>query len=142
MRNRIQFGCVLNALDEIVGQLTRRATGAVSHADKIRHVRLKIANCLIERFRGLRRLWGKELERKRRRTSPHDFGDMHESALIFVPAATFGQAIRNATATAAATATTSGNSRPLTCLYRRTAPAANVSRNNALRLGSWDYFGE
>jgi hypothetical protein len=25
--------------------------------------------------------------------SPHDFGDMHESALIFVPAATFGQLI-------------------------------------------------
>src|SRR6476620_6893580 len=93
MRNRIQFGCVLDALDEIVGQLTRRATGAVSDADKIRHVRLKIANCLIERFRGLWRLWGKELERKRRRMSPHDFGDMHESALIFVPATTFGQII-------------------------------------------------
>jgi hypothetical protein len=26
--------------------------------------------------------------------SPHDFGDMHESALIFVPAATFGQLIQ------------------------------------------------
>jgi hypothetical protein len=25
--------------------------------------------------------------------SPHDFGDMHESALIFVPVATFGQLI-------------------------------------------------
>jgi hypothetical protein len=25
--------------------------------------------------------------------SLHDFGDMHESALIFVPAATFGQLI-------------------------------------------------
>src|SRR4249919_505949 len=93
MRDRIQFCRVLNAFDEIVGQLTRRATGAVSHADKIRHVRLKIANCLIERFRGLWRFWGKELERKRRRMSPHDFGDMHESALIFVPAATFGQII-------------------------------------------------
>ena len=41
MRDRIQFCCVLNALDEIVGQLTRRATGAVSHADKVRHVRLQ-----------------------------------------------------------------------------------------------------
>ena len=38
MRDRVQFCCVLNALDEIVGQLTRRATGAISHADKIRHV--------------------------------------------------------------------------------------------------------
>jgi hypothetical protein len=37
--------------------------------------------------------------------SPHDFGDMHESALIFVPAATFGQLIPKCDrATAAATA--------------------------------------
>ena len=52
-----------------------------------------MANRLIERLRGLWRLWGKELERKRSRMSPQDFGDMHESALIFVPAATFGQLI-------------------------------------------------
>src|SRR6478672_10885997 len=93
MRDRVKFCCSLNALDEIVGQLARRSAGAISHADKIRHVGLKIANRLIERLRGLWRLWGKKLERKRRRMSPHDFGDMHESALIFVPATTFGQII-------------------------------------------------
>src|SRR5882757_1040223 len=93
MRDRVQFCCVSNALDKIMGQLTRRATGAISHADKIRHIRLKIANRLVERLGRLWGLWGKELERKRRRISPHDFGDMHESALIFVPAATFGQFI-------------------------------------------------
>jgi hypothetical protein len=38
-------------------------------------------------------LWGKEFERKRRGMSPHDLGDMHESALIFVPAATFGHLV-------------------------------------------------
>src|SRR6185503_5762404 len=91
MRDWVQFCRVLNALNEIVGQDTRRATGAVSHADKIRHVRLKIANRFIQRLRGLWRLWGEKLERKRRRMSPHDFGDMHEPALIFVPVATFGQ---------------------------------------------------
>ena len=93
MRDWVQFCRVLNALNEIVGQDTRRATGALSHADKIRHVRLKIANRFIQRLRGLWRLWGEKLERKRRRMSPHDFGDMHEPALIFVPAASFGQLI-------------------------------------------------
>src|SRR5207244_186096 len=38
MRDRVQFCCVLNALDEVMGQLTRRATGAISHANKVRHV--------------------------------------------------------------------------------------------------------
>ena len=93
MRDRVKFCCALNALDEIVGQLTRRATGAIGHADKSRHIRFNIANGLIERLRGLGRLWGKKLERKRRRMSPHNFSDMHESAFIFVSAATFGQLI-------------------------------------------------
>src|SRR5258708_34629035 len=71
--------------------MSRRATGAVSTADKVRHVRFKIANCFVENLGRLRRFRRKELERKRGRIPPHDVRDVHDSKPIFVRAATFGQ---------------------------------------------------
>jgi hypothetical protein len=46
---------------------------------------------LVENLGSRRRFRRKELERKRGRIPPHDVRDMHDSKLIFVRAATFGQ---------------------------------------------------
>ena len=66
MRDRIQLGRVLNALDQIVRQLARRTARAVSHADEMRHVILQLADRLVKTLGGFRRFRRKELERKRR----------------------------------------------------------------------------
>jgi hypothetical protein len=79
MRNRVEFCCVLNALDQVVGQLARRAPRAIRHAHKIRRVTLEIADRFIKRLGRLRGLWREELERKRWRTSLHDVVDVHQS---------------------------------------------------------------
>src|SRR5206468_119461 len=137
MRDRVQFRGVLNALDEIMGQFTRGAAGAISHTDKIWHVRFKIANRLIERLSRLWRFWGKELERKRRRMFLHDVGDMHESAVIFVPAATFGQLIPEMGCR---------KNTPDSSMVDHSFSAASFtccqSREQCVSPGSRDYFGE
>src|SRR5947208_15116025 len=60
----------------------------------MRHVRLEVANRLVKGLCRFRRFWREELERERRQIRPHNVGDMHDSASIFVPAATFGQLTR------------------------------------------------
>jgi hypothetical protein len=49
---------------------------------------------LVESLRRRRRFRRKELERKRGRIPAHDVPDVHNSALIFVRAGTFGQLTR------------------------------------------------
>src|SRR5207244_9167283 len=44
VRDRVQLGGVLNALDKIVSQITRCAPDAISHADEVRQVRLEITH--------------------------------------------------------------------------------------------------
>ena len=60
----------------------------------MRHVRFEVANRLVKGLCRFRRFWREELERERRQIRPHNVGDMHDSASIFVPAATFGQLTR------------------------------------------------
>ena len=94
MRDRIQFCCVLNALDKIVRELTRRAAGSISDADKIRCVRFQIANRPVERLGRFRRFRGKKFKRKRRTLPSHNVSDMHDSAASIVSVATFRQTMK------------------------------------------------
>src|SRR5215469_2847754 len=78
MRNRVELRCVLNALDQIVGQITGRTACTVSDADKVGHVRFEFANRLVKR---LGRPWcfrRKKLERKGGGIAPHDVGNVHK----------------------------------------------------------------
>ncbi len=67
VRNRIELGGVLNALDQVVCQFARRTAGAICHADEVRHVVFELADRLIQTFRGRWCFRRKEFERKRRR---------------------------------------------------------------------------
>ena len=46
MGNRIQGGRSLDAHDEVVGELTRRATGAVGYTDEMRLIGFQLADGL------------------------------------------------------------------------------------------------
>ena len=67
MRDRVQLRRGLDPLDEVVSEITRGATGAVSNTDEVRRVRFQFANRLVEGLGRLRRFRRKELERERRR---------------------------------------------------------------------------
>ena len=94
MRDRIQLRRGLDALDEVVSEIAGGAAGAVSHTDKMRHVRFQFANRLVEGLACLGRLRREELERERRGIPLHDVGDVHRSGRIFARARTFGQLAR------------------------------------------------
>src|SRR4030095_12579575 len=50
MRNRILGRCLLDAHDKVVGELSRRATGAVGYANKVRLIGFQLADGLVESF--------------------------------------------------------------------------------------------
>src|SRR5207245_6720889 len=94
MRERLLVGCVLSAIEKIVRELTRRAAGSISDADKIRCVRFQIANRPVERLGRFRRFRGKKFKRKRRTLPSHNVSDMHDSAASIVSVATFRQTMK------------------------------------------------
>jgi hypothetical protein len=91
VRDRVEFRSGLNALDEVVREIARGATGAVGDTDEVRHVCFQFANGLVEGLGRFRRFRRKELERKRRGIPLHDVGDVHCPGRIFARATTFGQ---------------------------------------------------
>ena len=54
MRNRIELGGVLDALDQVVRQVAGRSARAVGHANEVRSVRFQFANRLVETLGRLR----------------------------------------------------------------------------------------
>src|SRR5947208_285456 len=82
MGDWLKFCGVLNPLHQIVGQLTSRTTGAVGHADEIRHVRFQVSNRLVKRLGRGGTFRREKLERKRRRFRPDNVRDMHRRSYL------------------------------------------------------------
>ena len=62
VRDRIQLGRGLDALDQIMGQIARGAARAIGDADEVRHVFFQLANRLVKTLGSRRRFRRKKFE--------------------------------------------------------------------------------